>query len=374
MSNKGLLVLNAELSGVNSHLFHSLRERGWEVRVADAGLPALQRRSLALQSFHWNRAAWKYEYHRRLGAFARSPAGLAARSAICSTLVRRHARAGDVILTFGSLFSPRFVDWRQPVVTFKDYTVELLRRSGWAHGIPSAELNQWAAAERELCRSVAIAFTASENTRRSMIEDYGVPEDHVEVVGEGLCFDDPPFHVPSRPRALNILFVGKDFERKGGNDLLAAFGRVHAQMPAAVLTIAGPPARHAGRLQDGVRWVGLVKDRDAVRALYENATVFALPSRCEPFGLAFLEAMAFEVPCIGTRRDAMPEIVEDGVTGYLVETGDKAMLADRLLRLLEDQTLAKAMGEAGHARVRARFQWSHVTERMDRRLGQVLDR
>jgi glycosyltransferase involved in cell wall biosynthesis len=99
--------------------------------------------------------------------------------------------------------------------------------------------------------------------------------------------------------------------------------------------------------------------------------VFALPSRCEPFGLVFLEAMVFGLPCIGTRRDAMPEIIEDGITGYLVETGDEATLADRLVHLLQDRNLAKRMGEAGHARVMSRFQWSHVAERMDRRLEQV---
>ena len=368
MANKGLFVLNADLSGVNSHMFRGLGERGWDIRVVDVGLPALQRGGFALRSFHWNRDEWKRQYHSLLGSFAKSPRGLAARSAFCSKLVRQNARVDDIVLTFGTLFSPPLVDWPQAVVTFKDYTVELLLRSGWSHGVAHSELKERARFEAELCKSVAVVFTASENTRRSVIEDYGVHEHNVEAVGEGLCLYDPPRSVSTKRRNPNVLFVGKDFERKGGDVLLAAFGRVRSRVPSATLTIVGPPV---GRRQPGVHWAGLVKDRTAIRSYYESASVFALPSRCEPFGLVFLEAMAFGLPCIATRRDAMPEIIEEGRTGFLVEPGDEVMLADRLVQLLQEGALAARMGEAGYERVMSRFRWSHVTERMDRRLMQV---
>jgi glycosyltransferase involved in cell wall biosynthesis len=165
---------------------------------------------------------------------------------------------------------------------------------------------------------------------------------------------------------LNILFVGKEFERKGGDVLLAAFSRVRSRVPAARLTIVGPPA---ARQQAGVTWTGLLRDRVALRACYENAAVFAMPSRCEPFGLVFLEAMAFGLPCIGTNRDAMPEIIADGQSGFLVPPGDEVALAEKLILLLEDAPRATSMGRFGYEQVVSRFQWSHVAERMDRRLA-----
>ncbi len=371
MADKRLFVLNAELSGINPYMFRSLRERRWDVRVANVSLPTLQRRGIAIRSFHWNRDQWKRHYHRQLFSFALSSRGLQARSVICSKLVRQHARAGDIVFTFGTLFSPHFIDWSQPIVTYKDYTVELLRRSGWTHGMPASELNQWAKVEADLCRAASLVFTASENTRRSMIDDYGVPQLCVEAVGEGLCFDELPS--PMTPKVLHqdVLFVGKgDFQRKGGEVLLAAFSRVRSRLPSARLTIVGPPPAEP---REAVRWAGRVRDRAAIRAYYENASVFALPSLCEAFGLAFLEAMAFSLPCIGTNRDAMPEIIEDGRTGFLVNPSDEVVLADRLIQLLEDGQMAARMGRAGYERVMSRFLWSHVAERMDRRLTQLLE-
>jgi glycosyltransferase involved in cell wall biosynthesis len=252
-----------------------------------------------------------------------------------------------------------------------DLTVELLRRSGWTHGMPDSQLNEWAKVEADLCRAASLVFTASENTRRSMIDDYGLPELRVEAVGEGLCFDELPS--PRTPKVWHqdVLFVGKgDFQRKGGEVLLAAFSRVRSRLPSARLTIVGPPPAEA---REAVRWAGRVKDRATIRACYENASVFALPSLCEAFGLAFLEAMAFALPCIGTNRDAMPEIIEDGRTGFLVDPGDEVVLADRLVQLLEDRQMAARMGRAGYERVMSRFLWSHVAERMDRRLTQLLE-
>src|SRR4029077_11713442 len=78
---------------------------------------------------------------------------------------------------------------------------------------------------------------------------------------------------------------------------------------------------------------------------YTSADVFALPTRFEPFGVAFVEAMHFGLPCIGPRACAVPEIIVDGETGFTVPVDDVEALTDRLLRLLTDPSLARTMGE-----------------------------
>jgi phosphatidylinositol alpha-1,6-mannosyltransferase len=158
-----------------------------------------------------------------------------------------------------------------------------------------------------------------------------------------------------------VLMVGRlvAAERyKGHDQVLEAWPAVRARVPAARLCIVGggdDQERLTGKaaalgLADAVEFTGFVSDEERA-ALYERAWVFAMPSQGEGFGLVYLEAMARQLPCIGSRQDAAQEIVQDGVTGYLVDQPDISSLAGRLIALLTDEQARHAMGRAGRARV-----------------------
>jgi glycosyltransferase involved in cell wall biosynthesis len=102
--------------------------------------------------------------------------------------------------------------------------------------------------------------------------------------------------------------------------------------------------------------------------LFAQATLFVLPTLREPYGIAFLDAMACELPCIGTNVEAVPEIIEEGVTGLLVPPGDDIALTGAVAALLRDPARARAMGERGRRRVARQFLWSHVAGRIERML------
>jgi glycosyltransferase involved in cell wall biosynthesis len=102
----------------------------------------------------------------------------------------------------------------------------------------------------------------------------------------------------------------------------------------------------------------------ALADAYAAAHVFAPPTRFEPFGIAFVEAMHFGLPCIGPRACAVPEIIVDGETGFTVPVDDVERLTERLLQLLTDTDLGRRMGDAGRARARDMFTWPRVVERM----------
>jgi glycosyltransferase involved in cell wall biosynthesis len=209
---------------------------------------------------------------------------------------------------------------------------------------------------------VVAAF--SENVARSLVRDYGVDPARVAVVGAGANVF--PARAARRDDGKTVLFVGKDFARKGGPILLDAFVRLRRAVPRARLLVAGP--REPPRLPPGAFHLGEVPF-DELPALLSQTTVFALPTLREPFGLAFLDAMACAVPCVGTRIEAVPEIVKDGETGLLVPPGDAVALAEALERLLGDPARARAMGARGRARVAQRFVWGRVAERLERALG-----
>src|SRR5947209_19102203 len=97
--------------------------------------------------------------------------------------------------------------------------------------------------------------------------------------------------------------------------------------------------------------------------LYRATRVFCMPSLYEPWGLAYVEAMAHGVPCVGTTTQSIPEILDQGRAGLLVPPGSTEALADALTRLCTDLELAVALGQAGRRHVARALTWDHVAER-----------
>ena len=165
----------------------------------------------------------------------------------------------------------------------------------------------------------------------------------------------------------SILFVGKDHQRKGLPFLLAAFSRVRATVPDAQLHVVGTMvsarAERPGVISHGFIPQDTTQGRARLRDLYGRSTVFCLPSRYEPFGVVFIEAMLAGLPCIGVDRWAMPEIIADGETGWLVPDGDSEVLAARVVSALENPERSATMGEAGRRRAMRLFTWDRVAER-----------
>jgi phosphatidylinositol alpha-1,6-mannosyltransferase len=170
---------------------------------------------------------------------------------------------------------------------------------------------------------------------------------------------------PAPRREPAALIVGRMWsaERgKGHDQLLAAWPSVRRRVPDAELWVVGAGddsarlselARQAG-VAGAVRFLGRVPD-DELGGLYRRASVFAMPSRQEGFGLAFAEAMWWGLPCIGTTADAAGQVFVAGETGELVPYGDVEALAHALVQLLSDPARAARMGAAGSLRAREHF-------------------
>ncbi len=217
----------------------------------------------------------------------------------------------------------------------------------------------WIACERSIYSAATCNFTMSGNIARSIVDDYGCPQEQVEVVGVGpgmpIVLQGPPDYDAQR-----VLFVGVEWERKGGPQLLQAFQRVRARHPRATLEVVGcSPAIDAA----GVRVVGRVP-RERVPEFYRNASIFCLPTLIEPFGFVFIEAMAAGLPIVGTRIGALPELITDGHNGLIVAPNDVEQLERALDRLLGSATACRDMGVAGQAIARSRYSWDAVARAM----------
>lgn len=192
--------------------------------------------------------------------------------------------------------------------------------------------------------------------------------DTVSLVYHGLDFSrfpEPVEQVQANGPVM-LLSVGRLVEKKGYDDLLAALALLPPDLDwRFVHAGGGDRARleaQAGRLgiADHVRWLGS-RAQDELLPLYREAQVFVLASRIAASGdrdglpNVLMEAQSQALACLSTAVSAIPELIEDGVTGLLVPPSDPPALAAALARLIGDAGLRAVLGRAGFERVRARF-------------------
>jgi glycosyltransferase involved in cell wall biosynthesis len=238
-----------------------------------------------------------------------------------------------------------------PFFVYTDHTV--LANARYPGGYPTPAWSAgWVVKERAAYRRADHIFVASEFTRSSLIEDYDCHPARISVVGSA------PNVLPSveglerlEPRASGvptILFVGIDWQRKGGPVLLKALRQLRTTHPDVVLRVVGCNPRVS---QPGVQIVGRLPRAGVLEEL-RKADIFCMPSWVEPAAVVYLEAAACGLPVVATRVGATPERVLDGQTGYLCPPGDSECLAQRLRQLLDHPEESREMGARGIQAVR----------------------
>jgi alpha-maltose-1-phosphate synthase len=305
-----------------------------------------------LESLRANGRNWKAYWCHTTFAFDHM-SGLAAEAI-------RRARA-DAVLQAGVLFGPgRFPE--APYHLYCDHTRAIAERYEPLPGLepPVPPNAAWRAREQGVYRGASGIFTMSEYVKGSLVSDYGVDPDRVHVVGAGPNVAPAPGE-PAAPREKAILFVGRSFVPKGGPLLVDAYRAVRLEHPDAQLWIVSDAC--PAILPDGAVFHGPL-GKEALARLYARASLFALPTLREAFGLAFVEAMSFGLPVVAPRLEAIPEIVSDGETGSLVPPRDVGALARAISDLLADPVRARLFGAAGRARVAERFGWDRAVARM----------
>jgi len=220
----------------------------------------------------------------------------------------------------------------------------------------------WLALERTIYETATTVFTRSSDVATDLTRFYGISPDKVECVfaGSNVRVAETGAHNIDRYRKQRILFVGVDWERKGGPELLEAFTKILDEHPQAHLTVAGATVRSEAR---NCTFLGKVPPHELPR-LYAESSIFCLPTRAEPFGIAFVEAMLHRLPIVGTRIGAIPDMVEEGVNGYLVNPGDPQGLRKALSRLLAAPETCQEFGQRSYEKAAQRYTWSAVGTRI----------
>jgi len=241
----------------------------------------------------------------------------------------------------------------------------------FAHGIEIWDRQRpW---YRMALRQAQRVLTNSHFTRDRMCLANSVPAERTEVVP--LCLDEigmPDCAIsPDESGALTLLTLGRSNSQegyKGQDTVIRAMPQILKSYPQARYVLAGggddqPRLRDlAQQLGVGsqVEFLGQVSDAER-NELFRHAAIFLMPSRGEGFGVVYLEAMNYHLPCIAGNGDGGREAVRDGVNGFAVDPASPQAVAGAVERLLADAALRWKMGEAGFQMRQTEFSFARFS-------------
>lgn len=199
-----------------------------------------------------------------------------------------------------------------------------------------------------------------------------------------------PFEIENPPDTFTVLFVGRLEKRKGILDLFEAIPSVLKQIPNVRFIIAGSDnsqsdgfklqsgmnyptyfANHYSKYAPAVNFLGMVSD-EVLQNLYQSCDLFVAPSLYESFGLIYLEAMNYAKPVIGCNAGGIPEVVDHGATGTLVEPESPQALAGAIVSYLKSPLKLREVGLAGRQRLVQQFSYLQMARNFEQVYRKVI--
>jgi glycosyltransferase involved in cell wall biosynthesis len=222
---------------------------------------------------------------------------------------------------------------------------------------------------RDCFRAARHLVAWSHWTLQGLVDGYEVPAEKITVIPPGVNVKAWARATPRQRSSdpVRVLFVGGDFERKGGQLLLEAFRAVRSLgVELHVVTKAALPSEPGLFVYTGMR-----PNSDELKALYHRSDIFCLPTYGDCLPMVLSEAGAAGLPSISTRVAGIPEIVRDGETGALIPVGDTAALTEALRALVLNPELRLQQGERAVAAVTRDFDAERNTLRLLKLLKQM---
>lgn len=247
-----------------------------------------------------------------------------------------------------------------PHFVYTDSTVLANQHYPNLHPATYMKSKTWMKLEPNIYHDATMNFVFSFDQRQSLLTQYAVPEQKVVWVGAGsnVPLDQNDVYGKEQTQK-RILFVGVNWERKGGQQLYHAFRRLRKTIPVELDIVGCEPNLPE---MAGITIHGRISQQE-VDELYKKASVFCLPTLQEPFGIVFVEAMHRKLPVVATDVGAIPDLVENAVNGYRVPPFDEEALYTALHQILTNPSLQQSMSEASWYKAQE-YTWEKTVDRM----------
>lgn len=292
--------------------------------------------------------------------------------------LRRRCSRPDALFFHTQVTAVLSPDWLRhiPSIVSLDATPRQYDRLGefYGHSTGPVWLENWKwRLNRDCFRLARQIVTWSEWAKQGLVEEYEVPPDKVSVIPPGVDLDAwaPPKPGTRKSDPVRILFVGADLERKGGLNLLESFRQLRRQTLASSNGNGNVPielhlvTRAPIEPEPGVFiYSDMHPNSERLKNLFFRSDIFCLPTLSDCLPVVLSEAGAAGLPVISTRVAAIPEIVQEGETGFLVPRGDVKALTAALQCLIQDPQLRMRQGQAARQVVSERFDTSRNARRL----------
>lgn len=206
-------------------------------------------------------------------------------------------------------------------------------------------------------------FTMGEWLAKDLIDHSNIPRTKVHCVGGGCNIPTEEID-SSRKTGNKFLFVGKDFERKGGPLVVEAFLKLNQKHKNKYeLYIAGPAKwPFASEIPEHITFLGLKSTEELVE-YYNLCDVFVMPSLFEAYGIVFAEALIYGLPCIGRDIFSMKDFIQEGHNGYLLKNNNVNELVILMELLIEDKIIKQNV-QNDRMKYINKYSWDGVAKKM----------
>ena len=351
-------------SGISRFFFNTCMRYGILKRAFGVEVPGYKRFPIMLKHFSFNVPLWRQKFYLDVKYY----------HALTHEIAKK-LRPSDFscnMLQLGGIYDvPGIMKGKTRCYSYHDGNLaEMLRSPYMPKDIPATAISKALNFEKNVYENMTTIFTMSEYLRRSFIYDFGIAESRVKNIGAGINLEEIPPVIEKNYDNQEVLFIGVDFIRKGGFQLLEAFRHVKQSLPKAKLHIIGPKRLDVdAKLLRGIEFHGnLSKQKHDEREEFEDTiarcSLIVMPSLYEPFGIAPLEGMAYQIPCILTDRWAFPEMVQPGFNGNLVPSGNVEALYETMKSVLTNPDLLRKMGKSARRFVLENYTWDIVLEKL----------
>lgn len=331
-------------AGTSKNWLYDGFRNSFDTRVVNADDASVMQRakyaSLAL-AILTRPLGFRAEYSRIFCSYGISPRGFRTRTERFQRAVDRLGERFDAVFQPGALFGPVSVPGTA-LFSYHDQTVAITERV-WPEWLPrnfAGRRDEFFELERAALQVKDQIFTYSEFARSSMLQDYHLAPDKVMVAPTACKIGYPSRKEVLEKRRPTLLFASTDFWRKGGDVVFEAFVRLRRTRPDLALVLVG--GRPGMPLPDGANYLGVI-DFQRLRDEYLSASLIVHPARFDAYPNVLKEAQACGLPAVASSSGGIPEIVENGSTGTILETVDATALADSVDSLLSDQERLHSM-------------------------------
>ncbi|KGY10113.1 glycosyltransferase family 4 protein [Vibrio sinaloensis] len=370
--SKKILLFSVDFSGVTNKLFSEFIPL--DVVIEEHRIPKIWRIYFfsIITTFSPNYKKWVVRAERKYNLLQKTPWAFKLKSKWCADILKKKKLKNytSIIQVSGTFNALAYFKTDVCFYILTDYTMELAarkQRQAICPLIPPSDrlVCDWYELETALYQRAHGIAVPSLYIKESLNQFYGVSKNKLHNIGYGsnltLNFEAKTKELDLN-KTIKVLFVGKQFISKGGNEIVASVKALNNAGIKTKLFIVGPRV-NPGVNMPNVTYLGRIYDKEKLIQLYREADFFMIHSSYEAFGLVLLEAMSVGVPCITSNVDGMPDILCQTGAGKVVQLGDPDAIVNTVKEYLQEPQTYTVASKAGINAVANYYNWPAVSQR-----------